>query len=94
MRNLSLAVGLVAVATVLGVALAAKVEGGRQGPAPPLRVGVIGAGIGGATTAYYLKDAMGDRPVDITVFETRDYIGGRQVGGEKGGGVPSGVGQH
>lgn len=42
----------------------------------PLRVAVIGSGITGAGTAYYLNEYLGD-DVDITIFEKANYTGGR-----------------
>ncbi|KAK9473178.1 Prenylcysteine lyase-domain-containing protein [Dipodascopsis tothii] len=41
-------------------------------------VAVIGAGPGGSSTAYYLKQFGGSR-YDVTVFERNDYVGGRST---------------
>ncbi|EGG21184.1 hypothetical protein DFA_01059 [Cavenderia fasciculata] len=40
------------------------------------QIGIIGSGIGGASCAYYLKRALGEK-VDITVFEKENIVGGR-----------------
>ncbi|KAF2129827.1 prenylcysteine oxidase-like protein 1 precursor [Dothidotthia symphoricarpi CBS 119687] len=47
--------------------------------APAKRVAIIGAGAGGASTAYHLAQyaANSSIPVNITVFERASYIGGR-----------------
>ncbi|CAH8605903.1 unnamed protein product [Dicrocoelium dendriticum] len=42
----------------------------------PFRVAIIGAGMGGATAAYYLRQLFGSE-VGITVFEQSGRIGGR-----------------
>ncbi|CAH8605943.1 unnamed protein product [Dicrocoelium dendriticum] len=42
----------------------------------PFRVAIIGAGMGGATAAYYLRQLFGSEVV-ITVFEQTGRIGGR-----------------
>ncbi|KAL9622773.1 MAG: hypothetical protein Q9160_002892 [Pyrenula sp. 1 TL-2023] len=42
------------------------------------RVAIIGAGSAGSSTAYYLKDRS-PIPVNITIFETSDYVGGRST---------------
>src|SRR5690606_20608254 len=39
------------------------------------RVGIVGAGIGGGATSYYVRQLNPD--AQITAFESRDYIGGR-----------------
>ena len=46
-------------------------------PAPSVNrsVAVVGAGMGGAAVAYYLRQA--DPTARVTVYEARDYIGGR-----------------
>ncbi|KAK9719629.1 hypothetical protein K7432_004650 [Basidiobolus ranarum] len=43
------------------------------------KVGIIGAGIGGASTAYFLNELFQqqDVKVDITMFEAEDRVGGR-----------------
>jgi prenylcysteine oxidase / farnesylcysteine lyase len=44
------------------------------------KIAVVGSGIGGAAATYYLQELRRNRslpPLDITVFESRDYIGGR-----------------
>ena len=38
-----------------------------------MRVAVIGAGISGLTSAWYLSRKLG---YDVSVFEANDYIGG------------------
>lgn len=48
--------------------------------APRRRVAIVGAGIGGATTAYYISKAArtaGIDPLDIHVFEKANRVGGR-----------------
>ncbi|KAK1068208.1 hypothetical protein LTR33_011192 [Friedmanniomyces endolithicus] len=47
----------------------------------PLSVAIIGAGAGGASTAYHLSKfaAASGFAVNITVFERNDYIGGRST---------------
>lgn len=42
-------------------------------PAPRGRIAIIGAGIGGASTAWFLRD----EPLDVTVFEADRRVGGR-----------------
>ena len=42
---------------------------------PPQSVAVVGAGIGGAAVAYYLR--LANPGANVTVYEARDYIGGR-----------------
>lgn len=44
-------------------------------------VGVVGGGIAGAAAAYALADA----PVDVTLFEAADRLGGRTTTRERGG---------
>lgn len=41
-----------------------------------LSVAVIGAGIGGATASYFLREALGDE-VEIAVFDSASKAGGR-----------------
>ncbi|KAL5330516.1 hypothetical protein ACEPPN_000033 [Leptodophora sp. 'Broadleaf-Isolate-01'] len=42
------------------------------------RVAVIGAGLAGATAAYYLRDSIREfEDIDITIFESSQQIGGR-----------------
>jgi prenylcysteine oxidase/farnesylcysteine lyase len=41
-----------------------------------LKVAIIGSGIGGCSAAYFLKELITE-PVDITIFECNDKIGGR-----------------
>lgn len=50
----------------------------------PVRVAVIGAGIGGSSCAYFLKESLTDsllnardQPFSIDVFEAADDVGGR-----------------
>jgi prenylcysteine oxidase/farnesylcysteine lyase len=43
---------------------------------PELRIAIIGSGIGGASTASFLRDALGNGP-ELTVFEASDRVGGR-----------------
>ncbi|KAJ6651166.1 hypothetical protein lerEdw1_000746, partial [Lerista edwardsae] len=50
-------------------------SGAEEPPAPPARIGVIGAGIGGTAAAYFLRQKFG-RDVPIDVFERRE-VGGR-----------------
>lgn len=47
--------------------------------APAKRVAIIGAGAGGASTAYHLAQYASESaiPTNITVFERNSYIGGR-----------------
>lgn len=40
------------------------------------RVGIIGAGIAGSFTAFFLKEAFGDQ-VDLIIFEKEERVGGR-----------------
>ncbi|MHA1971352.1 MAG: FAD-dependent oxidoreductase [Candidatus Hodarchaeales archaeon] len=40
-----------------------------------MKVGIIGAGIGGSSAAYYLKEKQPD--IDITIYESLDILGGR-----------------
>ncbi|XP_038603323.1 prenylcysteine oxidase 1 [Tachyglossus aculeatus] len=47
----------------------------RELPAPPHKIAVIGAGIGGTSAAYYLRQKFG-QDVQIDVFEKGD-VGGR-----------------
>ncbi|XP_028921879.1 prenylcysteine oxidase 1 [Ornithorhynchus anatinus] len=47
----------------------------RDTPAPPDKIAVIGAGIGGTSAAYYLRQKFG-KDVQIDVFEKGD-VGGR-----------------
>lgn len=42
----------------------------------PKKVAIIGSGIGGSTSAFFLREKLGSK-VDITVFEASDHIGGR-----------------
>ncbi|WP_456407881.1 FAD-dependent oxidoreductase, partial [Caldithrix abyssi] len=46
-----------------------------------MTVAVIGAGISGLTTAYYLKQ----QGVDVQVFEKNNYIGGSVITEKKDG---------
>ena len=56
-----------------------------QSTPPPLdhrqqRIAVVGAGIGGAATAYYIQQLLKNASLpaaSITVYERSDYIGGR-----------------
>ena len=44
------------------------------------RVAIVGGGISGGSTSFFLTQFLKNHslpPVDITVFERRDYIGGR-----------------
>jgi prenylcysteine oxidase/farnesylcysteine lyase len=46
------------------------------------KVAIIGAGAGGSSAAYWIKRAK-DRiapgtPIDVTVYEKSNYIGGRE----------------
>ena len=44
------------------------------------RIAIIGGGISGASTSFFVTQVLKNHslpPVDITVFERRDYIGGR-----------------
>ncbi|KAH8151713.1 uncharacterized protein LAJ45_04335 [Morchella importuna] len=43
------------------------------------RVAIIGAGSGGSSAAYYLRKYAGTQPVNITIFDTKNYIGGRST---------------
>ncbi|KAK4907051.1 hypothetical protein LTR49_023904 [Elasticomyces elasticus] len=45
----------------------------------PMNVAIVGAGAGGASTAYHLSKfaATSGFAVNITVFERNDYVGGR-----------------
>jgi len=45
-------------------------------PALGLRVAIVGAGVGGAASAYYLRELLGDS-ASITVFEESVRVGGR-----------------
>ncbi|KAL1967592.1 hypothetical protein VTN77DRAFT_3107 [Rasamsonia byssochlamydoides] len=47
----------------------------------PRRVAIIGAGSGGSSTAYYLRQYADffDIPVNLTVFERNPYVGGRST---------------
>lgn len=48
--------------------------------APIPKIAIVGGGIGGAAASHYLQEIRRNRslpPVEITVFESRDYIGGR-----------------
>ncbi|MHA2249964.1 MAG: FAD-dependent oxidoreductase [Candidatus Kariarchaeaceae archaeon] len=38
------------------------------------KIAIIGAGVGGSSLAYYLKDV---EDIDVTIFEARDVVGGR-----------------
>lgn len=50
----------------------------------PLRIAIIGSGVGGASTAYFLRESLNQkcpkRPVTMDVFEKNDYAGGRVYG--------------
>lgn len=47
-------------------------------PMPRSKIAIIGAGLSGATAAYYLHDSIREtQEVDITVFESSPEIGGR-----------------
>ncbi|KAE9988249.1 hypothetical protein EG327_003423 [Venturia inaequalis] len=50
-------------------------------PAAAKRVAIIGAGAGGASTAYHLSQyaKASNIPLDITVYERNPYIGGRST---------------
>eukprot|EP00943_MAST-04B_sp_MAST-4B-sp1_P000341 g341.t1 len=46
----------------------------------PKKIAIIGGGIAGGSTSFYVTEFLKNNsmsPVDITVFERRDYIGGR-----------------
>ncbi|ORX96453.1 FAD/NAD(P)-binding domain-containing protein [Basidiobolus meristosporus CBS 931.73] len=45
------------------------------------KIGIIGAGIGGTSTAYYLRELLQKQNihVDITIFEAEDRLGGRTL---------------
>ena len=48
-----------------------------------LRIAIIGSGVGGASTAYFLRDLLNqqsDRQVIIDMYEKNDYVGGRVRG--------------
>mmetsp|Transcript_30942 Transcript_30942/g.34511 ORF Transcript_30942/g.34511 Transcript_30942/m.34511 type:complete len:443 (+) Transcript_30942:44-1372(+) len=42
-----------------------------------VKIGIVGAGMGGATTAYYLREFCNAAPLDIHVFEKSGRVGGR-----------------
>ena len=48
---------------------------------PPVRIGIIGAGVGGATTAYFLHQlyntTSAHQPIDLTLLEAAPHTGGR-----------------
>ena len=48
---------------------------------PPIRVGIIGSGVGGATTAYFLRQfyntSATQQPVALTLLEASPQVGGR-----------------
>ena len=49
-------------------------------PPKPLRVAIVGGGIGGAATSYYLQELLTNASMpggDIVAFERSDYVGGR-----------------
>ena len=54
-------------------------EAGLQhAPDKETRIAIIGAGLSGASTAYYLREnAPPDQPLSITIFESSERIGGR-----------------
>ncbi|KIW00853.1 hypothetical protein, variant [Verruconis gallopava] len=66
-------------------AVAAASEDTHEGqPAPaasPKRVAIIGAGAAGASTAHHLRKyaTQAHMPLEITIFERNDYIGGRST---------------
>lgn len=53
----------------------------KDNKARPLRIAIIGSGVGGASTAYFLRQLINEhcpsRPVTMDVFERNDYVGGR-----------------
>src|SRR5512134_3942064 len=52
----------------------APVEGRLRTKGPVMRIGIVGAGLSGLATAFYLKRARPD--VDLVVFETDPRPGG------------------
>lgn len=52
----------------------------RRTPSP-LKVAIVGAGAGGTSSAYFLQQQAkaAGRSVDISIFERRDYVGGRST---------------
>ena len=47
----------------------------------PLRIAIIGSGVGGASTAYFLRELLNkynkDRSTTIDMYEKNNYVGGR-----------------
>ncbi|CAM9836726.1 unnamed protein product [Sphacelaria rigidula] len=56
--------------------LAPRVAGQEQQPKPKPRVAVVGAGIGGSSAAFFLRESVGE-DVDIVVFDKAEKPGGR-----------------
>ena len=48
---------------------------------PPIRIGIIGSGIGGASTAYFLRQLYNSsatqQPISLTLLEASEHVGGR-----------------
>ena len=42
----------------------------------PRRIGIIGAGVGGASTAHFLRENFGP-DVEIVIYEEEENVGGR-----------------
>ncbi|KAK5133034.1 hypothetical protein LTR08_008239 [Meristemomyces frigidus] len=55
--------------------------GGEEAVLAPINIAIIGAGAAGASSAYHLAQfaAETNLPVNITVFERNEYIGGRST---------------
>jgi prenylcysteine oxidase/farnesylcysteine lyase len=45
----------------------------------PLEIAIVGAGIGGASLAYFLRESLGEEEATIFVLEAGDEAGGRMA---------------
>ncbi|KAI9307902.1 Prenylcysteine lyase-domain-containing protein [Cunninghamella echinulata] len=51
-----------------------------QGKSPVKKIAIIGGGASGTSTAFWLSNTIGQSiPIDITVYEKNNYIGGRST---------------
>ena len=48
-----------------------------EGSARPIRIGIIGTGIGGATSVHFLTKLSSHYPLVVDIYEKNDKIGGR-----------------